>query len=79
VPVSATPNDGLVGKIARVTVTIRPPRFGEILVLVRGGSEQFAAASDEVIAAGTEVVIVSHDSGRAVTVTPFTTDLPSTG
>ena len=44
--------DQLVGKIARVTVTIHPPRAGEILVLVRGGSEQFAAASDEVIAVG---------------------------
>jgi hypothetical protein len=65
----------LVGKIGKVTVTIRPPRFGEIIVGVRGGSEQFAASADEVIAVGTRVVIVTEDSGRTVTVTPFDADL----
>jgi hypothetical protein len=73
------PSDRLVGKIGRVTVTIRPPRFGEVVVLIRGGSEHFAAASDEPIAVGTEVVVVSHDKSRTVTVTPFTTDLPLPG
>jgi hypothetical protein len=28
---------------------------------------------------GTEVVVVSHDKSRTVTVTPFTTDLPLPG
>jgi membrane protein implicated in regulation of membrane protease activity len=72
-------SDGLVGKIGRVTVTIRPPRFGEVLVLIRGGSEHFAAASDEAISVGTQVVVVSHDHARTVTVTPFTTDPPVSG
>ena len=72
-------SDDLVGKIGKVTVTIRPPRFGEVLVGVRGGSEHFAAASDEAIAVGTQVVIVSQDKARTVTVTPFTTDPPVVG
>jgi flotillin len=59
----------LVGKIGKVTVTIRPPRLGEVIVGVRGGSEQFAASSDEVIAVGTRVVIVTEDRSRTVTVT----------
>jgi membrane protein implicated in regulation of membrane protease activity len=67
-------NDRLVGRIGKVTVTVRPPLFGEVVVAVRGGTERFAVSSDEVIPVGTQVMIVSHDQGRTVTVTPFMTD-----
>jgi hypothetical protein len=37
----------LLGKIGRVTVSIPPNGPGEVLLTVRGGTEAFAAWSDE--------------------------------
>jgi hypothetical protein len=71
VPVGA--NDGavesLLGKVGRVTVSIPPKGPGEVLLPVRGGSEAFAAWSDEPIARHTRVVVVESLSARSVFVT----------
>ena len=63
-----------VGRIGRVTVTITPPRLGEVVVFIRGGSERYGAACDEVVPLGAQVVVVAEDGARTVTVTPFQTD-----
>ena len=44
---------------------------GEVLLPVRGGTEAFAAWSDEPIARHTRIVVVEALSGRSVFVTPF--------
>jgi hypothetical protein len=64
----------MVGKIAEVTGRIAPGRIGEVMVPVRGGIEAFYAVSadaGEVIAAGSEVVVVEYLPPREVVVTPF--------
>ena len=64
----------MVGKLAEVTGRIAPGTVGEVMVPVRGGVEAFyavAADADEVIAAGSEVVIVEYLPPREVVVTPF--------
>jgi hypothetical protein len=65
-------SDGdLVGLIGRVTVAVPEGRPGEVLLPVRGGTEAFAAWSDEPIAKGLHVVVVECRSPRSVFVTPF--------
>jgi hypothetical protein len=44
---------------------------GEVMLPVRGGTEAFAALSDEPIARHRRVVVVEALSGRSVFVTPF--------
>jgi len=63
--------DSLVGAIGRVTVPIPATGPGEVLVPVRGGTEAFAAWSDEPIAKDTRVLVVECTSARSVIVTPF--------
>jgi membrane protein implicated in regulation of membrane protease activity len=63
--------DDLVGKVGRVTVPIPVGRPGEIVVVVRGGSESFAAWADEPVAKHQSVVVVESRSARSVVVTPF--------
>ena len=53
-----SPDDEMVGKVGRVTLGIR------------GGTETFAALSDEPIAKNARVVVVECLSGRTVSVTP---------
>jgi hypothetical protein len=65
------PEDGLIGKIGRVTVSIPRNGPGEVLLPVRGGSEAFTALSDEAIARHTRVVVVETLSARSVLVTPL--------
>jgi hypothetical protein len=60
----------LVGLVGQVTVPITPTRPGEVMLPVRGGSEAYAACSDEPIAKYTRVVVVEPLSGRMVSVTP---------
>ena len=61
--------DSLVGKIGRVTVSIPRNGPGEVLLPVRGGSEAFAALSDEPIPRHSRVVVVEALSARSVLVT----------
>ena len=65
-----SPEDGLIGKIGRVTVSIPRNGPGEVLLPVRGGSEAFTALSDEPVARHSRVVVVEALSARSVLVTP---------
>ena len=67
---SADAQDDLLGKVGRVTVSIPANGPGEVLLPVRGGSEAFAALSDEPIPRHTRVVVVERTSARSVFVTP---------
>ncbi|MDQ1357421.1 MAG: hypothetical protein QOJ52_2240 [Acidimicrobiaceae bacterium] len=61
----------LVGVIGRVTVPIPSDGPGEVLLPVRGGTEAFAAWSDEPIEKHARVLVVETTSARSVIVTPF--------
>jgi hypothetical protein len=71
VPVDATDGatESLLGKVGRVTVSIPLQGPGEVLLPVRGGSEAFAAWSDEPIARHSRVIVVESLSARSVFVT----------
>lgn len=60
----------LIGTIGRVTVPIAKRRSGEVMIPVRGGTEAYAAVSDEAIAKHQRVVVVECLSGRTVAVAP---------
>lgn len=60
-----------IGAIGRVTVSIPPDGPGEVLVSVRGGTEAFAAWSEEPIAKHVLVIVVDAMSARSVIVAPF--------
>jgi hypothetical protein len=62
--------ESLLGKVGRVTVSIPLNGPGEVLLAVRGGSEAFAAWSDEPIPRHSRVVVVETLSARSVLVTP---------
>jgi hypothetical protein len=62
--------DNLIGTIGRVTVSIPVNGPGEVLLAVRGGSEAFAAWSDEPIPRHSRVVVIDALSARSVLVTP---------
>ena len=62
--------ESLLGKVGRVTVSIPVGGPGEVLLPVRGGTEAFAAWSDEPIDRHRRVVVVESISGRSVIVTP---------
>jgi hypothetical protein len=64
-------DESLLGKIGRVTVSIPDKGPGEVLIPVRGGSETFAAWSDEPIPRHTRIVVVEWLSARSVFVTNF--------
>ena len=59
----------LLGKVGRLTVSIPVHGPGEVLLPVRGGSEAFAAWSDEPIPRHSRVVVVEMLSARSVFVT----------
>jgi hypothetical protein len=69
--VSADAERGLLGLIGRVTVSIPAGGPGEVLLPVRGGTEAFAAWSDEPISRHRRVVVVETLSARSVMVTPL--------
>ncbi len=62
--------ESLIGTIGRVTVSIPANGPGEVLLAVRGGSEAFAAWSDEAIPRHCRVIVVDALSARSVLVTP---------
>jgi hypothetical protein len=57
--------------IGRVTIPIPVNGPGEVLLSVRGGTEAFAAWSDEPIPKHAKVLVVEVTSARSVIVTPF--------
>jgi hypothetical protein len=61
----------LLGSVGRVTVSIPHGGLGEVLLPVRGGSEAFAATSDEPIPRHSRVVVVECVSARSVVVAPL--------
>lgn len=63
--------ESLLGVVGRVTVSIPAHGPGEVLLPVRGGTEAFAAWSDEPIPKHTRVLVVEWMSARSVLVTPF--------
>jgi membrane-bound ClpP family serine protease len=63
--------ESLLGKVGRVTVSIPAGGPGEVLLSVRGGTEAYAAWSDEPIARHSRVVVVDRISARSVLVVPF--------
>jgi hypothetical protein len=69
--VSADAQESLIGKVGRVTVSIPAKGPGEVLLPVRGGTEAFAAWSDELIARHSRIVVVDILSARSVFVTPI--------
>jgi len=69
--VSADADQGLLGTIGRVTVSIPAGGPGEVLLPVRGGTEAFAAWSDEPIPRHSRIVVVECMSARSVIVTPL--------
>ena len=68
---SVSAEESLLGKVGRVTVSIPAGGPGEVLLPVRGGTEAYAAWSDEPIARHSRVVVVERMSARSVLVTPF--------
>lgn len=65
-------NEELIGQVGYVTVPIPADGGpGEVMLTVRGGTEAFAAWSDEAIQKHARVVVVENRSGRSVTVTPL--------
>jgi hypothetical protein len=68
---AGAPEPSLLGAIGRVTVSIPPAGPGEVLLPVRGGTETFAAWSDEPIARHTRIVVVDTISARSVLVMPY--------
>jgi len=68
--VSVGAEESLLGKVGRVTVSIPANGPGEVLLPVRGGSEAFAAWSDEPIPRHTRIAVVESLSARSVFVTP---------
>jgi hypothetical protein len=69
--VSADAQESLLGKVGRVTVSVPAKGPGEVLLAVRGGTEAFAAWSDEPIARHSRIVVVDILSARSVFVTPI--------
>lgn len=67
----ANAEENLVGAVGRVTVSIPADGPGEVLLPVRGGTEAFAAWSDEPIARHTRVLVIDCTSARSVIVMPF--------
>jgi hypothetical protein len=63
--------ESLLGKVGRVTVSIPVDGPGEVLLSVRGGTEAYAAWSDEPIARHRRIVVVDTMSARSVFVTPL--------
>lgn len=64
----------VVGKVGRITGTIRPGEIGEVMIEIRGGSEAYHAYSadkGETISVGDRVVVIEYFPPRTVVVTPM--------
>jgi hypothetical protein len=63
----------MIGKVGRVTGSIKPGHLGEVMIEVRGGSEAFNAYSsdpEETLNQGVRVVVVEYFAPRTVVVSP---------
>lgn len=60
----------LIGQVGYISVPVPESGPGEVMLRVRGGTEAFAAWSDEPIAKHARVVVIEDRTGRSVTVTP---------
>lgn len=61
-----------VGVVGFVTLSIPEHGPGEVMLPLRGGSEAFAAWSDEPIKKHTRIVVTDQLSARSVHVAPLT-------
>ncbi len=68
---AADADEQVVGAIGRVTVPIPRDGPGEVLIAVRGGTEAYAAWSDEPIDKHARVLVIECTSARSLVVTPF--------
>lgn len=69
-------HDQIVGRIGRVTGTIRPDHFGEVMLALAGGTEAYYAKPfDEVetIAVGHDCIVMEYLPPRLVLVTAVPT------
>ncbi|MEA2157489.1 MAG: hypothetical protein QOE11_3629 [Solirubrobacteraceae bacterium] len=64
-------DSSLIGVVGHLTVSVPADGPGEVVLPIRGGTEAFAAWSDEPIPKYTRVVVVDERSARSVTVTPM--------
>jgi hypothetical protein len=69
--VPADAEQSVLGMLGWVTVPIPVDGPGEVLLPVRGGTEAYAAWSDEAIEKHTRVLVIECTSARSVIVTPF--------
>lgn len=63
--------DPVVGSVGTLTVSIPAGGPGEVMIPIRGGSEAYAAWSDEPLRRHTRVLVVAQTGPRSVVVTPF--------
>jgi len=64
----------VIGKVGRCTGAIEPGGLGEVMIAIRGGSEDFyayAADPQEAIAKGARVIVVEHEPTRTVVVSRY--------
>ena len=65
-------DQGIVGKVGRVTGAIKPGKLGEVMIQVRGGSEAFhayGAEGDGELPTGARIVVIEYFPPRTVVVT----------
>jgi hypothetical protein len=61
----------MIGRVGRVTGTVRPGNVGEVMIRVRGGIEAFYAEpydGEETISPGEQCVVVHYSESRSRTV-----------
>lgn len=64
----------LLGSMGRIVTVTGPGSYGEVLLQRANGPTKVACRADQVIALGTEVVVVDVASSTLVTVIPFPTE-----
>ena len=65
------PDTHLNGTVGRVTGTVRPDHFGEVMLRVNGGVEAFYAKpydGEETIAVGRDCVVIAYEPPRVLLV-----------
>jgi membrane protein implicated in regulation of membrane protease activity len=71
VTVDQASDHDVVGTVGVVTIAIRMGKPGEVVLKVRGGTEAYAAWSDEPVAKAARVVVVDQTGAHSVQVTPL--------
>jgi hypothetical protein len=68
-------DNGVIGKVGRVSGRIAPGTVGEVMLPVRGGVEAFYAYpvdGEETIEAGARALVMEYEPPRTVMVTRYT-------